>query len=64
MEYVIKRFGMLSAKDIARILNWKMKDVNFVLKQLESFGRVRKTKLGRTFAWTHIDASLHNPMYY
>lgn len=55
---------MLSAKDIARILNWKMKDVNFVLKQLESFGRVRKTKLGRTFAWTHIDASLHNPMYY
>ncbi|MEM3402714.1 MAG: hypothetical protein QXH08_05800 [Candidatus Hadarchaeales archaeon] len=60
----MRKFGMLSARDIARILNWKIKDVNFVLKRLESFGKIKRMRLGKTLAWTHIDAHVHNPMYY
>ncbi|MFN4132948.1 MAG: hypothetical protein ACK4GQ_01055 [Candidatus Hadarchaeales archaeon] len=64
VEYILRKFGMLSARDIAKILNWKIKEVNFVLKQLESFGKIRKTKLGKTLAWSPIETHVHNPMYY
>lgn len=64
IEFILRRYGLLSARDISRALGWKVRDVNRVLKALESSGRVRRTKLGRSHVWTHIDEYLPNPMYY
>lgn len=64
IEFILHRYGLLSARDIARALEWKVREVNHVLRNLESSGRVKRTKLGRTNVWTHIDEHRPNLMYY
>jgi Mn-dependent DtxR family transcriptional regulator len=64
VEFILRRYGVLRAGDIAKILNWKTKEVNSVLRNLESWGRIRRTKLGRTLAWAHLEEHIPNPMYY
>ena len=64
VEFILRRYGMLRSRDIARILNWKVREVNHVLKLLESWGRVRRTRLGKTLAWCHTEEFLQNHMYY
>lgn len=64
IEFILRRYGLLRAPDIARALGWKVREVNQVLKNLESFGRVKRTKLGRTYVWKHIEEHRLNPMYY
>ncbi|HID61116.1 MAG TPA: hypothetical protein EYP46_04575 [Hadesarchaea archaeon] len=64
IEFILRRHGLLSAHDIARVLGWKVVQVNRVLKTLESAGRVKRTRLGRTNVWTHIEEHQRNLMYY
>ena len=64
IEYILRRYGVLRAPDIARILGWKVREVNHVLHQLENSGRVRRMKLGRNYVWSSIEESHPNPMYY
>ena len=64
IEFVLRRFGLLSAPDIARALNWKVGEINHTLRDLERSGRVRRTKLGKTYVWTHIEEHYSNKMYY
>ncbi len=64
IEYILRKYGILSSKDIAKIMNWKTKEVNLVLKDLESWGRIKRTKMGRIMAWAHIEEHIHNPMFY
>lgn len=64
IEFILQRYGLLRASDVARALNWKIGDVNRVLRHLESHGRVKRTRLGRTYVWTHIEEHRFNPMYY
>lgn len=51
IEYLLRRYGSLQAKDIARVLSCRVRVVQQSLKELESFGRVRRTKLGRSYIW-------------
>lgn len=64
IEFVLRRFGLLSASDLSRALKWKVGEVNRTLRELESSGRVKRTKLGRTYVWTHIEEHHFNKMYY
>ncbi|MFQ6129883.1 MAG: hypothetical protein ACE5OT_03635 [Candidatus Hadarchaeaceae archaeon] len=64
IEYILRRYGVLRAPDLARILNWKVREVNRVLRQLESFGRVKRTKLGRSYAWSPVEERHLTSMYY
>lgn len=64
IEYILRRYGVLRTPDIARILNWKVRDVNHVLRQLENSGRVKRTKLGRNYVWSSVEEPYLIPMYY
>jgi len=64
VEFILRRYGVLRSRDIARILNWKVREVTGVLKTLESFGRVKRTRLGKTQAWCPMEERFQNLMYY
>ena len=64
VEFVLRRFGLFNSSDIARALDWKLKDVNQVLKHLECTGRVKHAKLGRSSVWTPVEERHISPMYY
>ena len=64
IEFILRRYGLLSARDIARALGWKVWEVNRVLRHLEHSGRVKRTKLGRNHVWTHTEEHQLNLMYY
>jgi predicted transcriptional regulator len=64
VDYILRRYGMLKVGDINKILGWKVKEVNYVLKNLESWGRISRTKMGKTQAWVHKEDHFHNKMYY
>lgn len=64
IEYILRRYGVLRAPDLAHILDWKVREVNRVLRQLESSGRVKRTKLGRSHVWSSIEEPHLTPMYY
>lgn len=64
VEFILRRFGVMSSRDISKILGWKTTEVNSVLKNLETWGRIRRTKLGRNLAWAHMEDHIHNPMFY
>jgi hypothetical protein len=64
VEFVVRRFGLYNSADIAKVLNWKVREVNQVLKHLECSGRLKREKLGRTFIWTPVEERHISPMYY
>jgi uncharacterized membrane protein len=64
IEFILRRYGIMSANDIARALGWKVVEVNRVLRDLESAGRVKRTKLGRSNVWTHMEEYHQDKMYY
>jgi len=64
VEFVLRRFGLFSAADIARALEWKVKEVNTVLKNLEGVGRVKRSKLGKQYVWTPVEERHQTPMHY
>ncbi|MEM2889948.1 MAG: hypothetical protein QW358_01180 [Candidatus Hadarchaeum sp.] len=64
VEFVVRRFGLYNSADIAKALNWKVREVNQVLKHLECSGRVKREKMGRTFIWTPVEERHISPMYY
>jgi len=64
IEYILRRYGILRAPDLARVLDWKVREVNRVLHQLESSGRVKRTKLGRSYAWSSVEEPHLTSMYY
>lgn len=51
IEYLLRRYGSLQAKDIARVLSCRVGVVQQSLRELERFGRVKRTKLGRSYIW-------------
>ena len=64
IEYILRRYGSLKARDIARILGCKVQDVRQILKQLELSGRVRKAKLGRNYTWAPVEDLHYDRIYY
>lgn len=64
VDFVIRRFGLYSPTDIAKALNWKVREVNQVLKHLECSGRVKREKIGRTLFWKPVEERHVSPMYY
>lgn len=64
IEYILRRYGSLKARDIAHILGCKIQDVRQILRQLERSGRVRKAKLGRNCKWASVEDLHSNLMYY
>ncbi len=52
LEYLLRRYGNLRAKDIADILGCKVRSVQPLLKKLEHSGRVKCLKLGKNSVWT------------
>ncbi len=64
VEFILRRYGVMRSRDIARVLNWRVREVNQVLKTLESWGKVKRTRIGRVQAWCPIEEFLTNCMYY
>jgi len=64
IEYILRRYGCLRARDIARILGCGLRDVNRTLRQLERSGRVRRAKLGGAQVWSSAEEPHLVPMYY
>lgn len=63
VEYLLRRYGNLAARDIAKVLGWKTGEVNEILAVLEHQGRVEKVKLGRKQIWVYRERS-QSLMYY
>ncbi len=63
IEYLLRRYGALQARDIARILGCKMYLVQQVLRQLEHSGRVKRAKIGRSYVYSPKE-EFHGFMYY
>ena len=64
IEYILRRYGVLRAPDLAQILDWKVREVNRILRQLEGSGRAKRMKLGRKYVWSPIEESHLTPMHY
>lgn len=64
IEYILRRYGCLQARDIAHILGCRTEDVRQTLRQLERSGRVRRAKLGRNYVWSPVEEPHLNLMYY
>ena len=64
IEYILRRYGCMHAKEIARILGCGIRDVNRTLRALERSGRVRRAKLGGTQVWSSVEELQPAPMYY
>ncbi len=64
VEFVLRKFGILSSSDLSKALSWKVREVNQVLKYLESTGRVKHAKLGRNSVWSPAEERYLSPMYY
>ena len=63
IEYLLRRYGSLQARDIARALGCQVKVVRQSLRQLEHFGRVKRTRLGRSYVWHPVKEQMTNFMY-
>jgi len=64
IEYILRRYGSLQAKDIAQILGCRTEEVRRILRELERSGRVRRAKLGKNYVWTPVEEPHLNFMYY
>jgi len=64
VEFVLRRYGTLRAQDLAKVLNWRVKEVNQALHDLEHFGKVTRLQLGKTLAWATKEDRLQAPMHY
>ncbi len=63
IEYLLRRYGSLQARDIARALGCQVKVVRQSLRQLEQFGKVKKTRLGKNYVWHPIQEKTTSFMY-
>jgi len=64
IEYILRRYGCLKARDIARIFGCGSGDIQRTLKQLERSGRIKKAKLGRSYVWSSMEEFHSDLMYY
>ena len=64
IEYILRRYGIFRAPDLAHILDWKVREVDRVLRQLESSGRAKRMKLGKKYVWSSVDEPHLTPMHY
>jgi len=64
IEFLLRRYGGLKAQDIARTLGCRVTVVRQTLRQLESAGRVKRAKLGRTNIWYPADLTTTELMYF
>ncbi len=64
IEYILRRHGALRAPDLAHILDWKVREINRVLRQLESSGRAKRMKLGKNYVWSSVEEPHLTPMHY
>lgn len=64
IEYILRRYGCLKARDIACILGCRPSDVQHTLRHLERSGRVKKAKLGKSYVWSSMEEFHSNLMYY
>ncbi|MEW6222645.1 MAG: hypothetical protein AB1476_04975 [Candidatus Hadarchaeota archaeon] len=64
VDFILRRYGTLRAQDIAKILGWRVRDVNGALQNLEKWGKVKRLKLGKTMAWTALEERGQSSMYY
>ncbi len=63
IEFILRKYGALQAKDIARILGCKMYLVQNVLKQLEHHGKVKRARIGKSYVYSPREEH-HGFMYY
>lgn len=64
IEYILRRHGALRAPDLAHILDWKVREINRVLRQLENSGRAKRMKLGKNDVWSPVEEPHLTPMHY
>ena len=64
IEYILRRHGALRAPDLANILDWKVREINRVLRQLENSGRAKRMKLGKNYVWYPVEEPHLTPMHY
>lgn len=63
LEYLLRRYGNLRAKDLAEILGCKPATIQPLLKRLEGWGRVKCLKVGRSSVWT-LNERFPDTIYY
>jgi len=63
LEYLLRRYGNLRAKDLAQILGCKPATIQPLLKRLEGCGRARCLKVGRSVVWS-LNEPLSETIYY
>ncbi len=63
IEFLLRKYGALQARDIARVLGCRMPLVQNVLRQLERHGKVTRAKVGKSYVYSSKEEH-HGFMYY
>lgn len=63
LEYLLRRYGNLRARDLAEILGCKPATIQPLLKRLEGCGRAKCLKVGKSSVWA-LNEHLSGTIYY
>ncbi|MBS3815448.1 MAG: winged helix-turn-helix transcriptional regulator [Hadesarchaea archaeon] len=62
--YLIKNYGRLKTKDVARVLGLSTRAVRRNLKELEEMGEIESIQIGRSYIWASTEEESTKHMYY
>lgn len=62
--YLLRNYGSLKTKEIAKVLGLSPRTVRRSLKQLEELGEVESTRVGRSYVWTPAEKRSPELMYF
>lgn len=62
--YLLRKYGSLQTKEIAKVLGHNPRTIRRTLKRLEESGKVEGDKLGRSYVWSRSEDMERRPMYF
>lgn len=62
--FLLRKYGNLQTKEIAKVLGYKPRTIRRTLKKLEDSGKVEADKLGRSYIWSPIKDKKEGLMYF
>ncbi|KXB05707.1 hypothetical protein AKJ49_00295 [candidate division MSBL1 archaeon SCGC-AAA382A03] len=62
--YLLREYGNLKTKEIAKVLGYEPRTIRRSLKKLRESGKVEADKLGKGYIWSHAKGSERKLMYF
>ncbi len=62
--YLLRKYGNLQTKEVAKIFGLKSQTIRRSLKKLEESGRVKSDKLGNSYIWSADEGEKESLLYF